>query len=55
MNFLTSIHADRLISQIREEADPTSPGAKKAFEKLGKPDEARADRELAIKLDPSLK
>jgi eukaryotic-like serine/threonine-protein kinase len=36
MNFLTSIHADRLISQIREEADPTSPGAKKAFEKLGK-------------------
>ena len=36
MNFLTSIQADRLISQIREEADPTSPGAKKAFEKLGK-------------------
>ncbi len=36
MNFLTSIQADRLISQIREEADPTSPIAKKAFEKLGK-------------------
>jgi HEAT repeat protein/tRNA A-37 threonylcarbamoyl transferase component Bud32 len=36
MNFLTSIQADRLISQIREEGDPTSPGAKKAFEKLGK-------------------
>ena len=36
MNFLTGFHADRLISQISEEADPTSPGAKKAFEKLGK-------------------
>jgi serine/threonine-protein kinase len=36
MNFLTGYQADRLISQIREEADPTSPGAKKAFEKLGK-------------------
>jgi eukaryotic-like serine/threonine-protein kinase len=36
MNFLTSFQADRLISQIREEADPTSPTAKKAFEKLGK-------------------
>jgi eukaryotic-like serine/threonine-protein kinase len=36
MNFLTSIQADRLITQIREEGDPTSPGAKKAFEKLGK-------------------
>jgi len=36
MNFLTSIQADRLISQIREEADPASPSAKKAFEKLGK-------------------
>jgi len=36
MNFITSIQADRLISQIREEADPTSPNAKKAFEKLGK-------------------
>jgi HEAT repeat protein/tRNA A-37 threonylcarbamoyl transferase component Bud32 len=36
MNFLTAIQADRLISQIREEADPTSPSAKKAFEKLGK-------------------
>jgi len=35
MNFLTGFHADRLISQISEEADPTSPGAKKAFEKLG--------------------
>ena len=36
MNFLTSLQADRLISQIREEGDPTSPNAKKAFEKLGK-------------------
>jgi serine/threonine-protein kinase len=36
MNFLTSIQADRLISQIREEADPASPAAKKALEKLGK-------------------
>jgi serine/threonine-protein kinase len=36
MNFLNSIQADRLITQIREEADPTSPSAKKAFEKLGK-------------------
>ena len=36
MNFLTSIQADRLIAQIREEADPTSANAKKAFQKLGK-------------------
>jgi len=36
MNFLTSLQADRLISQIREEADPTSINAKKAFAKLGK-------------------
>jgi serine/threonine-protein kinase len=36
MNFLTGFHADRLISQISEEGDPTSPGAKKAFEKLAK-------------------
>jgi len=36
MSFLTAIQADRLISQIREEADPTSPNAKKAFQKLGK-------------------
>ena len=36
MNFLTGFQADRLISQISEEADPTSPGAKVAFEKLGK-------------------
>jgi serine/threonine-protein kinase len=35
MNFLTSLQADRLIAQIREEADPTSPSAKKAFQKLG--------------------
>jgi eukaryotic-like serine/threonine-protein kinase len=34
MNFFTSMQADRLISQIREEADPTSPTAKKAFDKL---------------------
>ncbi len=36
MNFLTAIQADRLIAQIREEADPGSPSAKKAFAKLGK-------------------
>jgi serine/threonine-protein kinase len=36
MNFITALQADRLISQIREEADPTSPSAKKAFQKLGK-------------------
>jgi serine/threonine-protein kinase len=36
MNLLTSFQADRLIAQIREEADPTSPSAKKAFQKLGK-------------------
>jgi len=36
MNFYTAYQADRLISQIREEADPTSPNAKKAFQKLGK-------------------
>jgi len=36
MNFLTALQADRLIAQIREEGDPTSPNAKKAFAKLGK-------------------
>jgi serine/threonine-protein kinase len=36
MSFLSTLQADRLISQIREQADPTSPTAKKAFEKLGK-------------------
>ena len=36
MNFITGFQADRLISQISEESDPTSPGARKAFEKLGK-------------------
>jgi HEAT repeat protein/tRNA A-37 threonylcarbamoyl transferase component Bud32 len=36
MNFITAFQADRLISQIRDEPDPTSPGAKRAFEKLGK-------------------
>jgi serine/threonine-protein kinase len=36
MDFLTAIQADRLIAQIREEADPGSPSAKKAFAKLGK-------------------
>ena len=36
MNLLTSFQADRLIAQIREEADPSSPNAKKAFQKLGK-------------------
>ncbi|HEX6998894.1 MAG TPA: HEAT repeat domain-containing protein [Gammaproteobacteria bacterium] len=36
MNFLTALQADRLISQIRAEADPTSPAARKALEKLRK-------------------
>ena len=36
MNFITAIQADRLISQIQDAADPSSPTAKKAFEKLGK-------------------
>jgi HEAT repeat protein/tRNA A-37 threonylcarbamoyl transferase component Bud32 len=36
MNLLTSYQADKLIQQIREEADPSSPGGKKLFDKLGK-------------------
>jgi serine/threonine-protein kinase len=36
MNFLSGFQADRLISQIAEEADPRSPAARKAFAKLGK-------------------
>jgi len=36
MNFLTSFNADRLIAQIREEADPSSANGKKLFAKLGK-------------------
>src|SRR5690606_17541423 len=36
MNFLIALQADRRISQIRNEADPTSPAAKKAPEKLRK-------------------
>jgi serine/threonine-protein kinase len=36
MNFLTALQADRLIAQIREQSDPTSPDAKKLFAKLGK-------------------
>src|SRR4029078_6096889 len=36
MSFYTAFQADRLISQIREETAPTSPNAKKAFQKLGK-------------------
>ena len=36
MNFITSLQAERLIAQIREASDPTSPAAKKAFTKLGK-------------------
>jgi HEAT repeat protein/tRNA A-37 threonylcarbamoyl transferase component Bud32 len=35
MNFLTALQADRLIAQIREEADPSSAGGKKLFAKLG--------------------
>lgn len=36
MNFITGFQADRLISQISEESDPSTPGAKRAFEKLGR-------------------
>ena len=36
MNFLTSLQADRLIAQIREEGDPSSGNGKKLFAKLGK-------------------
>ena len=36
MNLITAYQADRLIAQIREEADPSSPGGKKLFDKLGK-------------------
>jgi serine/threonine-protein kinase len=36
MNFLTALQADRLIAQIREEADPSSVNGKKLFTKLGK-------------------
>ena len=36
MNFITTFQADRLISQIAEQSDPKSPGAQKAFAKLGK-------------------
>jgi serine/threonine-protein kinase len=36
MNFLTGFQADRLISQIAEQADPRSPAAQKAFAKLGR-------------------
>ena len=35
MNFLTALHADRLIAQIREEPDPSSATGKKLFTKLG--------------------
>ena len=36
MNFLTALQADRLIAQIREEADPSSATGKQLFAKLGK-------------------
>ena len=36
MDFFTGFQADRLISQIAEQADPKSPAAQKAFAKLGK-------------------
>jgi serine/threonine-protein kinase len=36
MNFLTALQADRLIAQIREEADPSSASGKQLFAKLGK-------------------
>jgi len=34
MKLISNLQADRLITQIQGEADPTSPGAKTAFEKL---------------------
>jgi serine/threonine-protein kinase len=36
MNFINAFNADRLIAQIREEADPASAESKKLFAKLGK-------------------
>lgn len=36
MSFLSSLQADRLISKIRDEADPSSQNAKKAFQKLAR-------------------
>jgi serine/threonine-protein kinase len=36
MNLLTSYQADKLIQQIREEADPSSPDGKRLFDKLSK-------------------
>jgi serine/threonine-protein kinase len=36
MNFITALQADRLIAQIREEPDPSSPTGKQLFAKLGK-------------------
>jgi len=36
MNFISALQADRLIAQITSAGDPTSAGAKKAFDKLGK-------------------
>ncbi len=36
MNFITSIQADRLISQIQDQPDPSSPAAKRALQKLAK-------------------
>ena len=36
MNFLTALQADRLIAQIREQADPSSASGKQLFAKLGK-------------------
>ncbi len=36
MNFLSSIKAERLITQVKTAGDPSAPQAKKAIEKLGK-------------------
>jgi HEAT repeat protein/tRNA A-37 threonylcarbamoyl transferase component Bud32 len=36
MNFISALQADWLISQIQGESDPTSPQAKKAFQKLAR-------------------
>ena len=36
MSFLSSLKAERLISAIQAEDDPSSPNAKKAFDKLRK-------------------
>ena len=47
MNFISSIKAERLIAQIRGEADVASSSARKAFEKLGQIGPAAVPKILA--------